>query len=148
MTLVKATLKQGLLAAYTNVGDTAAACANAIGDAVGAYAASVVPPSLAVAAATMALKAALAGAFSAGPGQGLALAETAFTAFGAAVGVGMAPGFTATPPTGPVGFASQTDALDSADAACDMLAGLIHDWMTSGMAVANAPTPPPPVNWS
>lgn len=148
MPLIKATLKQGLLAAYSNVGDTAAACAEAIGGAVGVYAGSVVPSCAAVAAATQALKSALATAFSSGPGQGLALAETAFTAFGAAVAVGMAPAFTGTPPVGPVGFAEQTEALTSADAACDMLAGIIHDWMTSGKAVANAPTPPPPVNWS
>lgn len=148
MPLLEATLKQALLSAYASPGATAAECANAIGGAVGDYAASVVPPSAGVVGATSALKAALAGAFAAGPSQGLALAETAFTAFGAAVGLGMAPAFTATPPTGLVGFADQTDALDSADAACDMLTGLIHDWMTSGQAVANAPTPPPPVNWS
>jgi hypothetical protein len=148
MPLIKATLKQGLLAAYTNVGDTAAACADAIGGAVGAYASSVVPPCAAVTAATQALKSGLATAFAAGPGQGLALAETAFTAFGAAVAAGMAPAFTGSPPVGPLGFADQTEAINSADAACDMLAGLIHDWMTSGKAVANAPAPPPPVNWS
>lgn len=148
MPLIKAALKQALLGAYASPGATAAECANNIGDAVGAYAAAVVPPCATMPAAATALKSALGGAFAAAPNAGLALAESAFAAFGAAVALGMAPAFTATPPTGPVGFAAQTDAIDSSDAACDMLAGLIHDWMTSGMAVANAPTPPPPVNWS
>lgn len=148
MPLVEASLKASLLAAYSNVGTTPAQCASAIANAVGSYAVGVAPPSLGVAAATTALTSSLTAAFSAGPGAGLAIAETAFAAFGAAVGTGMAPAFTATPPPAPVGFADQTEALDSLDAAADMLAGLVHTWLTSGTAVQNIPAPPPVVNWS
>jgi hypothetical protein len=148
MPLVKATLKAALLSAYQNVGTTAAECADAISSAVGDYATSVVPPSIAVTAATTALKASLTAAFSAAPNAGLALAESAFAAFGVTVGGGMAPAFTATPPAGPVGFASQTAAIDNLDDAAEMLAGLVHDWMTSGTAIQNIPAPPPVVNWS
>ena len=45
-------------------------------------------------------------------------------------------------------MADQTKGIGDLDEAADMLAGLIHDWMTSGTAVQNVPAPPPAIPWS
>jgi hypothetical protein len=76
--------------------------------------------------------------------------EAAFTAFGAAVGVGMAgAGFAAVPPAGPVGFAAQFGGpapSTHADAA-QQIASRIDLWMKTGTATLIAP-PNTPVNWT
>jgi hypothetical protein len=75
--------------------------------------------------------------------------ESAFTAFAAAVGLGMA-GWTPVPPPGPVGFAGQF-AQDPPPAthaaAAGVIADLIDAWFTSGSATLNVP-PFTVANWS
>lgn len=117
----------------------AAGCAAQWASAVEAYASGIVPPSLSVSTAAAQLEAALAGAFSspnAIPGM-----ESAFTAFGAAVGLGMAPLYAAVPPPAPVGFAAQFGGPAPAThaAAASAIAGLIDTWMKTGTATLVAP---------
>ncbi len=106
-------------------------------DAMEAYATAIVPASPAVTAACDALEVALATAFAtpaAAPGM-----ELAFAAFAATVAGGMPP--TATPPAGPVGFASQfagPKPSTHADAG-DQIGTLIDTWMRTGTAAGGAP---------
>lgn len=128
--------------------DSAAECAASWAEALGAYVLGIVPASLPVAqeGAKAALQGALTGAFSAAPGSGIALMETAFLQFATAIGAGMAPAFVATPPIGPVGFASLTTATDKASVAATNLAALIDPWFRTGQAVPLAGGPAIP--WS
>jgi len=99
-----------------------------------------------VAPAAVTLASSLASAFSAPnavPGM-----ESAFSAFAAAVGLGMA-GYAPTPPAGPVGFApyfAGADATTHAQAASE-IAALIDPWMKTGIATLIAP-PNTVVPWS
>lgn len=106
--------------------------------AMATYAAGIVPASTTIPAAATALQSALATAFTQRPAA--SSMETAFTAFAAAVGAGMAPAFVATPPPGNVGFAAQFGAgnLDSHAEAASQVAGIIDDWMKTGTAVPSA----------
>ena len=138
-------LYDGLLDVASSPGPDIASCAQQWADAMKEYASAIVPASTAVNAAAAALKTALEGAFAAGaapPGM-----ETAFATFATSVGAGMAPAFVATPPSGPVGFATQFAKPFPAthEAAATALSGLINTWMKSGTA-----TPPggTPVNWT
>jgi hypothetical protein len=133
MPLNSAALAQALL----DLGDpeTSAAAGQAWANAMGEYAAEVVPPSTSAAAATSTL----AGAAP--------LMEVAFLAFGATLGLGMAPAFLAVPPAAPVGFAAfLAVSRDSREAAMQELAGLIDTWMRTG--TANTVPPTTPVPWS
>lgn len=112
-----------------------AGCAAAWASAMQSYAAGVVPPSTAVAAAASTLQAALASAFAtpaAAPGM-----ENAFKTFATTVGGGMAPAFVATPPAGAVGFAAQFALAHPAthSAAAAALRTKIDTWMRTGTAV-------------
>ena len=117
-----------------------------------AYASGIVPPSLGVSAAATALTGALTAAFISGPAAVVPGVEAAFLAFATAVGVGMAPTFTGTPPPAPVGFAVELAkppalwATTHEDAAI-LWANMIHTWMTTGIATLVAP-PNTPVPWS
>lgn len=108
------------------------------------YASGVVPASLSVSAAGTTLATSLAGAFAtpfAAPGM-----ETAFAAFAASVGAGMAPAFLAAPPTRPVGFASQFAGPapeTHADAAASV-ASLVDGWMRTATATPSGGGPPTP----
>lgn len=137
------TLSSDIQSATESPGDTAAACAQTWATLMGIYFTGVTPPSTAVAAAQTALQASLTSAFSAAPGAGLALLETAFTTFGAAVGAGMLPAFVAVPPPLPVGFANLT-AAETAGEAASNLATIISTWAQTGTAtpsVGGAPVP-------
>lgn len=125
---------------------TAAECAQAWADAMEAYASGIVPASTTVSAAAATLAGALTTAFgspAAAPGM-----ESAFAAFATTVGSGMV-GYVPTPPPAPVGFATQfagPKPETHADAA-SAIAGLIHAWMTTGIATLAAP-PNTPLTWS
>lgn len=152
MALVKATLAsaiQALSESPPGIGapDPALVQANAWGDAIGAYFATITPPSATVAAATTTIKAALHSAFSTVGGAGAGM-ESAFAAFGATVGAGMAPAFVAVPPAAPVGFAAffaRDPDGDAAQAAAD-IADLIDAWAKTGTATPSGGGPPVP--WS
>jgi hypothetical protein len=122
-----------------------AACAQEWADAMQTYAAAVTPPSATVAAACATLSSALASAFAL-PSASAAV-DAAFIAFAATVGGGMAPGFIATPPATPPGFASGMGVnAPSHAAAAATWAGRIDTWMRTGTAV---PVPPgPAVPWA
>lgn len=145
MPLDTAGLQPDIEALASSPGETVAACATQWANAMGDYAASVVPASTTVSAATSALQTALAGAFAspaAAPGM-----ESAFSAFAASVGLGMAPAFVATPPPGPVGFAAQFLVQPPTHAAAaTAIAGLIDVWMRTGTATPSGGGPPVP--WS
>lgn len=112
---------------------SAAEAAELWATAIGSYASGVVPPSATVSAAQGVLQTALAAAFvtpAAAP-----LMEVAFLAFGASVGLGMAPAFIAVPPAAPVGFVPFMLVMKpSRAAAMAQLAGLIDTWMKTGTA--------------
>lgn len=139
------TLQSDILAMCSDPGATAAACAADWASTMADYAAGVVPASLGVTAAAAVLQGALTSAFSAANGTGVAMLESAFTAFGVAVGAGMLPAFVATPPSGPVGFSGLT-ATTSASAAASAMAGLIDTWMRTGSATPSVGGAP--VIWS
>jgi hypothetical protein len=72
--------------------------------------------------------------------------DAAFQAFGAAVGLGMAPAFVAVPPPAPVGFASlfAKPYQTSAAAAAAHLTPAIDAWMRTGTAtpaIGGSPIP-------
>lgn len=148
MPLGPSTLAQQLSSIAENPPPSSAACGQAWANAVGAYAASVVPPSTTVSAATSTLAGALAGAFAspaAAPGM-----ETAFLSFATTLGLGMAgAGFTGAPPVAPVGFAPQFAGPKplTHDAAAQTLATLIDTWMKTGIATLIAP-PNTPQPWT
>lgn len=146
MPLALPALQSGIENVAANPPATAAGCAQAWADAVQAYAGGIVPPSATVAAAAAALAGALTAAFqspAAAPGM-----ESAFAAFAASVGGGMA-GFAPVPPPAPVGFASQFSgpAPPSHSAAASAIAGLIDTWLRTGSATLIAP-PNTLVPWS
>jgi hypothetical protein len=125
---------------------TTADAAQAWALAVKSYATGLSVPgtSTAVTAAATALQSSLATAF--GNASAAAAMETAFTTFGAAVGVGMAPPFVATPPSGAVGFATLFSTVRaSANDAATAIAGAIHTWMKTSTAVPVAGGPA--VHW-
>ena len=140
MTLNKATLKTALEDIAKNPPATTALCAAAWADAVGGYVTALTPPPTpaSITAATAALEAALLSAF--GTSAAAASMETAFTTLGAALGTGMLPAFTATPPSGPVGFATLfTPPFPTThSAAAQAMADAIHAWTTTGTAVPAA----------
>lgn len=145
MPLVKATLKSQLLQLFKSPPDSAAACAQAWGNAVQAYATAVVPTSATVVTAATALKASLLSAFESQ--NGIAAMTTAFTTFATQVGSGMSPAFVAVPPPVPLGVAAQvTQLTDSHNDAAENWATLIDDWMKTGTATSSAGGSP--VNWS
>lgn len=139
-------LKSDLEAFFASPPATREGCATKWADAMGAYAAGIVPPSTTVSAAKSVFEAAVLGAIStpaAGPGM-----EAAFAAFAGAVGAGMA-GFTPVPPTAPVGFvAALLPPFPETHAeAAGKWGDLIHDWLTTGSSTLIAP-PNTVVPWS
>lgn len=117
---------------------TAAECAQAWAQAVTAYAAGIVPLSGAVASAEATLASGLSSAFgspAAAPGM-----ETAFSAWAASVGAGMA-GFVSVPPPAPVGFAALFAAghPPTHAAAAANVAAAIDTWARTGTATLVAP---------
>jgi hypothetical protein len=126
--------------------DDIAGCSAEWADAVAAAFAAVVPVSTAITAAAATLETALAAAFAL-PAAAAAM-ETAFTAFGATVGAGMAPAFTATPPAGAVGFAALfvPPYPDTRDDGIDAVATKIITWAKTGTATPSGGGSP--VNWS
>jgi hypothetical protein len=65
--------------------------------------------------------------------------DGAFTAFGASVGLAMAPAFVATPPAGPPGFVALfATKRSSADAGAAAVSGAIDTWMKTATAVPAA----------
>lgn len=139
-------LFDGLLDVAANPGPDIPTCAQQWADAVEAYATGVVPASTTVSAAVATLKSALEGAFAV-PLGAAPLMETAFAAFATTVGTGMAPAFTATPPPGPVGFATQFLSFPATHAlAATALSGLINTWMKTGTATPSGGGSP--VNWT
>lgn len=125
---------------------TRAACAAAWAAAIEAWASAVVPASTAVTAAVAALETALNAAF--GNPAAAAAMETAFATFGAAVGVGMAPAFTAVPPPAPVGFAAVFAMAHPAtrQEGVDRVADALDLWMKTGTATPSGGGSP--ANWS
>jgi len=140
MPLALPALTSQLQSLFANPPPDAAACAQAWGNAMGAYASAVIPASTTVAAAASALSAALAGPFGA-PNAAPAM-ESAFAQFALTVGGGMAAaGFAAVPPPAPVGFAplfAGPKPASHADAA-QSIAGQIDTWMKTGTATLVAP---------
>jgi hypothetical protein len=142
MPLDKPELKSQLEDLFSNPPATEAECAAALGVAMGAYAAAIVPASTTVSVAAAAIPAALAGMSA--PGAALAKLESALAAFALAVGGGMG-AFVPTPPPGPVGFATLVGFPGTHSAAAQAFADLIDTWMRTGLG-----TPPfgPVVPWS
>lgn len=146
MPLDLAGLKEELETVFADPPATHVAAGQAWGNAVGAYAAAIVPASTAVSAAAATLGTALGSAFALS--DAIPSMETAFAAFATAVGAGMA-GYTPTPPAAPVGFAAQFAGPDPdthAEAA-DQIGQLIHDWLTTGTSTLATP-PNTVVPWS
>lgn len=125
---------------------TAAECAQAWAAAMQSYATGIIPPSTAVAGAAAGLGSTLATAFQAPdavPGM-----ESAFAAFAAVVGGGMA-GYAPVPPAGPVGFAQLFAGAKPAShaAAAQQIGSAIHTWITTGVSTLVAP-PNTAIPWS
>lgn len=138
MPLNLAALQGGLLSVAASPPDTAAECADAWADAVRAWAAAIVPASTTVTAAAETLASALAAAFE--TANAAPLMETAFAAFAAAVGGGMA-GYVPTPPAGPVGFATEfAPPLPTTHAeAATAVAAILDAWIKTGFSTLAGP---------
>ena len=134
MPLSTTTLERPLLQLFSAPPATTAECARAWADALSEYAAEISFPSTTLVAATETLAVSLLG-FGA-PGAAVAVLEAGFAAFAATLAVGMLPGFAATPPPRPVGFA--TFVLVNRDTyaqAASEAAALIDTWMRTGIAI-------------
>lgn len=129
MPLVKADLVDDLESRLSDPPPTADECAAELAQAVGAYAADIIPASTTVASAAATLETALKSAYA--QPSAIAPTESAFTAFASTVGSGMA-GFTAVPPSGPVGFATMDASTRSG--AFEALADKIDTWLKTGTA--------------
>jgi hypothetical protein len=110
------------------------------------YAAGIVPPSTTVAAAGATLAATLTSVFASGgdPASKAAAMEAALLSWATAIGLGMLPAFTATPPPGVIGFAAEfakppNQWAATYAAAATLWAGLIDAWMKTGLATLNVP---------
>lgn len=146
MPLNPAGLQSALETLFAEPPLTASECAQAWADAVGDYAAGIIPASTTVPAATTALMAALQAAFEspAAPTD----FDLAFTAFATTVGAGMLPAFSAEPPPLPLGVATllATSSPTHAAAAASF-ASLIDVWFKTGVATLVLP-PNTAVPWS
>lgn len=144
MPLNSGKLRAGILDVCSNPAETAAGCAQQWAQAMGDYAAGIVPPSATVTAARSALATALAGAFAtpfAAP-----LMEIAFAAFAVTVGGGQV-GFVPVPPPRPVGFAALLAVIAPTHAdAATAVTTLVDTWMRSGSSTPVAGGSPVP--WS
>lgn len=140
MALDATALHDGLLDAFQDPGADIASCADAWGQAVQDCCTGILPPSSTVSAAASALKGVLAGAFATDYPASVAAMEAAFLAFGVAVGLGMLPAYGATPPAGPVGFASLVGTeRDTYEEAATDVSNLIMTWLGTGTATLVAP---------
>jgi len=146
MPLNPAGLQSALESLFAESPPTAAECAQAWSDAVGSYAAGIVPPSTTVSAAAAGLTASLQSAFES-PSAAPAF-DAAFTSFAATVGAGMLPAFAAVPPPAPLAVAAQLAVMQDTHAAgAAAFASLIDLWMKTGTATLVAP-PNTPVVWT
>lgn len=146
MPLNPASLQSALESLFSAPPASEADCAHAWADAVGNYAAAIVPASLAVSAAAEALAGALQSAFAT-PSAATAF-DAAFLSFATTIGEGMAPAFTGTPPPLPLNIANQLAIpQDTHAAAAAAFTTLIDGWFRTGTAVLVAP-PNTLVNWS
>jgi hypothetical protein len=124
----------------------AAGCAQGWADAVGSYAAGLLPVSTTVPAATTALAAALQSAFeSLSAGSAV---DDAFAAFAVAVAAGQLPLFTGVPPGSPLGVVAQlSDPQETHALAAALFTALIDGWLKTGTATLVAP-PNTLVQWT
>jgi hypothetical protein len=138
MPLNLSTLQSALETLFGAPPATAAECAQAWADAVGSYAAAIVPASTTVSAAAEALAAPLQSAFeSSAAAQAF---DAAFTSFAATLAAGMAPAFAGVPPPAPLGVAAQLSVTQDTHAAgASAFAALIDTWMKTGSATLVAP---------
>lgn len=152
MPLNKAALQSDLLDLFESPPDSAEGCAAAWGDAVESHATDVFPESSTVTAAANVLAATLANLFVtetpvSNAASFAAKMETAFLTYATAVGAGMSPAYTATPPAGSVGFYSLfLTARGTAEEAASDFADAIHAWMLTGTATQTT-SPFSTVNW-
>lgn len=143
MALLPTTLITELQRIAASPPDTHPACARAWADAVRSYAVGITPPSTTVSAASEVLATSLVTPFSSDNGaSGMA---SAFTAFAAAVGGGMA-GFVAVPPPSPPNFAGLFAEPHPAThlEGAQKISQLIDTWLRTGTAapVAGGPAVP------
>jgi hypothetical protein len=133
MPLNPVSLQSALESLFSEPPPTRAECAQAWADAMGNYAAGIIPASTTVGAASAAMVASLTAAFespAAAP-----LVDAAFMVFAVSVAGGMVPTFAGVPPPGPLGIADQLlVTADTHGAGADAFAALIHGWMTTGSA--------------
>lgn len=139
-------LQSALESLFANPPPSAAQCALAWSDAVGSYAADILPTSTTVTAAASAMTAPLQSAFES-PSAASAFDE-AFASFATMVAAGQLPLFTGAPPTTPLGIASLLSGSQEthADAAA-VFAALIDTWLKTGTASLVLP-PNTAVLWS
>lgn len=132
-------LHDALESLFDSPGSTTAACAASWAAAATTYATGVKPKSTAVAGAEAALRGALKAAFDLHSTDAAAAMETAFTAWAAAIGGGMA-GFVPTPPPAAVGFAALlSEPYPSSHAAsADMLSQAIDTWFRTGTSTPSS----------
>jgi hypothetical protein len=146
MSLDPDTMQTALETFFASPPPTAADCAAAWADALRALVVGIVPASTTVESACATLESQLAAAFdtaNAVPGV-----DAAFTAFAAALGLGMAPAYTATPPAAPLGIASLLATSRETHAAAAAAFGAhIDTWLRTGTATLVAP-PNTVVPWS
>lgn len=146
MPLNVASLQSSLESLFADPPGTRAACAQAWADAINGYAASIVPPSTAVAAATSSLAGALESAFAA-PSAASGF-DAAFATCAGAIALGQAPAFTGTPPAAPLNIAAQlAQTQPTHAAAAAAFAALIDAWFRTGFGTLVAP-PNTVVPWS
>jgi hypothetical protein len=131
-------LQSALESLFANPLPTAGECAQAWADAVGIYAAGLLPASTTVSAATAALVTPLEDAFvSMFPATDF---DAAFTTFAATVATGMLPLFTGVPPPEALGVATQLSVTQETHAAAAAaFASLIDTWMKTGTATLVLP---------
>jgi len=140
-------LQSSLESLFASPPASAAECAQAWADAVGSYAAGIIPASTTVAAAAAALVAPLQSAF--GSPSAASAFDAAFTTFGAMVAAGQLPLFTGLPPPAPLGIATLfASPQPTHAAAAAAFAALIDAWSRTGSATLVLPPNTPVPSWS
>lgn len=114
--------------------------ANTWGTIVDDYAKLIVPPSTSSAPAKSAFMSAMI-PISSSAQNGLAQLVSAFSAYAAALAIGMQPLFTATPPTSPINIVPVTVlglGGASGEVTSKALASIIHLWFKTGLSTNNS----------
>lgn len=149
MPLNKPVLVSSLTDLFSSPPATYSGCATLWASALGSYTRTIIPVSVTVDVAQTTLASRLTTIFTATDSSTTAVEmENAFRQFAILLGIGMGPQYTATAPTGLIGFSTLFATPESSiGSAVSKVANAVDTWMRTGIATLAFP-PATTVNWS